>query len=138
MAKTRSGIPLEPVYGRAEMEAAGAADPEAPGQPPFTRGITPRMYAERPWIMGQYAGFGSAEQTNARFKDLLRAGQTGFSVALDLPADVEGGLRPPDDVDDHQLVLGDLRECLVRIGDHRDRVADADRPPVAGAQRRSC
>ncbi len=67
------------------MAAAHAEEPEAPGRPPYTRGITPLIYLEKPWIMGQYAGFGSAEQTNGRFKELLKAGQTGFSVALDLP-----------------------------------------------------
>src|SRR5260370_2778529 len=95
MAETRSRIPLAPVYGQAEMEAAGATEPEPPGLSPFTRGITERMYAERTWIMGQYAGFGSAEQTNARFKDLLKAGQTGFSVALDLPTQLGLDSDPP-------------------------------------------
>ena len=81
MAETRSGIPLASVYRGAEMAAAAATEPEAPGQPPFTRGITPRMYLEKPWIMGQYAGFGSAGVHNVKLadaKELLRAGQTGF------------------------------------------------------------
>ena len=68
MTETRSGIPLEPVYGSAEMAAAGGVEPGPPGRPPYIRGITPLMYRDRPWIMGQYAGFGSAAQTNARFK----------------------------------------------------------------------
>src|SRR5467141_3284071 len=108
MAETRSRIPLAPVYGHAEMLAAGGADPEPPGQPPFTRGITPRMYLDRPWIMGQYAGFGSAEQTNARFKELLRQGQTGFSVALDLPTQL--GLDS-----DHPLARGEVGRVGVAI-----------------------
>ena len=115
MAETRSGIPLASVYGGAEMAAAAAAEPEAPGQPPFTRGITPRMYLEKPWIMGQYAGFGSAEQTNARFKELLRAGQTGFSVALDLPTQL--GLDS-----DHPLALGEVG----RVGVAIDSLADME------------
>ena len=115
MAETRSRIPLEPVYRRADMEAAGATDPEPAGQPPFTRGITERMYAERPWIMGQYAGFGSAEQTNARFKDLLKAGQTGPSVALDLPTQL--GLDS-----DHPLALGEVGKVGVAI----DSLADME------------
>ncbi len=115
MAETRSRIPLAPVYGQAEMRAAGGADPEPPGQPPFTRGITERMYAERPWIMGQYAGFGSAEQTNARFKDLLRAGQTGFSVALDLPTQL--GLDS-----DHLQARGEVGKVGVAI----DSLADME------------
>ncbi|MFO7548904.1 MAG: methylmalonyl-CoA mutase family protein [Acidimicrobiia bacterium] len=78
---TSSGIPVDVVYDR-------PADPErigAPGEYPFTRGPHPTMYRGRPWTMRQYAGFGSAEQTNARFKALLAAGQTGLSVAFDLP-----------------------------------------------------
>jgi methylmalonyl-CoA mutase N-terminal domain/subunit len=115
MAETRSGIPLEPVYGKAEMEAAGGHDPGPPGRPPYTRGITPRMYLEKPWIMGQYAGFGSAEQTNARFKELLRAGQTGFSVALDLPTQL--GLDS-----DHPHALGEVG----RVGVAIDSLADME------------
>jgi methylmalonyl-CoA mutase N-terminal domain/subunit len=115
MAETRSGIPLAPVYGQAEMEAAGATEPEPPGQSPFTRGITQRMYAERPWIMGQYAGFGSAEQTNARFRDLLKAGQTGFSVALDLPTQL--GLDS-----DHPHARGEVGKVGVAI----DSLADME------------
>ncbi len=57
----------------------------APGEDPFTRGIYPRMYRDRLWTMRQYAGFGSAEETNERFRYLLAAGQTGLSVAFDLP-----------------------------------------------------
>jgi methylmalonyl-CoA mutase N-terminal domain/subunit len=58
---------------------------EQPGQPPYTRGIHPQMYRERLWTMRQYAGFGSADETNARFRFLLDAGQTGLSCAFDLP-----------------------------------------------------
>ena len=125
MAETRSGIPLEPVYGRAEMEAAGAADPEAPGQPPFTRGITKRMYAEQPWIMGQYAGFGSAEQTNARFRELLKAGQTGFSVALDLPTQL--GLDS-----DHPHARGEVGRVGVAIDSLADMETLFDGIPLGG------
>jgi len=115
VAETRSGIPLEKVYGHKEMEAAGAAEPGPPGEPPFTRGITPRMYLDRPWIMGQYAGFGSAEQTNARFRELLRAGQTGFSVALDLPTQL--GLDS-----DHPHARGEVG----RVGVAIDSLADME------------
>jgi methylmalonyl-CoA mutase N-terminal domain/subunit len=115
MAETRSGIPLEPVYGRAQMAGAGAVEPGEPGRPPFTRGITPRMYLEKPWIMGQYAGFGSAEQTNGRFRELLRAGQTGFSVALDLPTQL--GLDS-----DHPHALGEVG----RVGVAIDSLADME------------
>src|SRR5262245_46531402 len=56
-----------------------------PGEPPYTRGIRPRMYRGRLWTMRQYAGFGTAEESNARFRYLLERGQTGLSVAFDLP-----------------------------------------------------
>src|SRR5258708_18505582 len=127
MAETRSRIPLEPVYGQAEMEAAGGTDPEPPGQPPFTRGITERMYAERPWIMGQYAGFGSAEQTNARFKDLLKAGQTGFSVALDLPTQL--GLDS-----DHPHARGEVGKVGVAIDSLADMETLFDGIPLEGVR----
>ena len=58
---------------------------EPPGEPPFTRGIYPDMYRGRPWTIRQYAGFASAEETNARFRYLLERGQTGLSIAFDLP-----------------------------------------------------
>ena len=56
-----------------------------PGEPPYTRGIHPRMYRERLWTMRQYAGFGTPQATNARFRLLRDAGQTGLSCAFDLP-----------------------------------------------------
>ena len=76
-----SGIPVEHVYDPLR-HASGV---EAPGRFPFTRGIFPDMYRGRLWTMRQYAGFGTAEETNARFRQLLDAGQTGLSVAFDLP-----------------------------------------------------
>ena len=78
---TDSGIEIAPVYG-----AGDAAGPqELPGEFPFTRGPYPDMYRGRPWTIRQYAGFASAEETNARFRYLLERGQTGLSVAFDLP-----------------------------------------------------
>jgi methylmalonyl-CoA mutase N-terminal domain/subunit len=83
---TESGIPIEPVYRARDLEGF---DPDRslgePGQDPFTRGIYSTMYRGRPWTMRQYAGFGSAAETNARFRYLLDHGQTGLSVAFDLP-----------------------------------------------------
>jgi len=73
-AETSSGIPIEPFYGQ-----------PAPGEYPFTRGITPEMYRKRFWTMRQYAGFGSAQESNRRYRYLLSQGQTGLSVAFDLP-----------------------------------------------------
>lgn len=79
--RTDSGIPLAPVYGPEDHE--GEAAP--PGAYPYTRGIYPDMYRGRVWTMRQYAGFGTAEETNARFHYLLDRGQTGLSTAFDLP-----------------------------------------------------
>src|SRR5215475_6905420 len=79
--ETESGIEVKPVY-----TADDAGTPlEPPGSFPFTRGPYRDMYRGRPWTVRQYAGFGSADETNARFRTLLARGQTGLSVAFDLP-----------------------------------------------------
>jgi methylmalonyl-CoA mutase N-terminal domain/subunit len=80
--RTTSGIDIRRLYGPGEV---GEADAGEPGQWPFTRGVYPDMYRGRPWTMRQYAGFGTAEATNERFRYLLDSGQTGLSVAFDLP-----------------------------------------------------
>jgi methylmalonyl-CoA mutase N-terminal domain/subunit len=80
--ETDSGIEIKPVY--TEEDVAGLSL-EAPGEFPFTRGPYKDMYRGRPWTIRQYAGFASAEETNARFRYLLERGQTGLSVAFDLP-----------------------------------------------------
>jgi methylmalonyl-CoA mutase N-terminal domain/subunit len=79
--RTESGIPVKPVYtaGDAPREL------EPPGEYPFTRGPYPDMYRGRPWTIRQYAGFASAEESNARYRYLLERGQTGLSIAFDLP-----------------------------------------------------
>jgi len=79
---TDSGIEVKPVYTPDDLPPGGL---ERPGEPPFTRGPYPTMYRGRPWTIRQYAGYGSAEETNARFRYLLERGQTGLSVAFDLP-----------------------------------------------------
>src|SRR5262245_31900154 len=79
--QTDSNIPLKPVY---RAEDAGSPQPD-PGQYPYTRGIYPTMYRSRLWTMRQYAGFASARDSNARYRFLLDKGQTGLSVAFDLP-----------------------------------------------------
>jgi methylmalonyl-CoA mutase N-terminal domain/subunit len=80
--ETDSGIEVKPVY--TQDDVAGL-ELELPGEFPFTRGPYPDMYRGRPWTIRQYAGFGSAEETNARFLYLLERGQTGLSTAFDLP-----------------------------------------------------
>ncbi len=83
--QTSSGIPLKPVYDAADLPPDLERRAPPPGTPPFTRGIHPEMYRARLWTMRQYAGFGTAAQTNRRFRYLLEQGQTGLSVAFDLP-----------------------------------------------------
>src|ERR671914_2809146 len=80
-----SGIPVAAVYRPADGVADYARELNDPGRFPFTRGVQPTMYRARLWTMRQYAGFGTAAETNRRFKLLLEAGQTGLSVAFDLP-----------------------------------------------------
>ncbi len=81
--ETPSGIPLDVVHGD-PVTGAGCHD-EFPGEHPFTRGIHPTMYRSRHWTMRQYAGFSTAKESNARYRYLLSQGQTGLSVAFDLP-----------------------------------------------------
>ncbi len=80
-----SGIPVRTVYRPADADVDYSRDLGDPGEFPYTRGVQPTMYRGRLWTMRQYAGFGSAASTNERFKLLLNAGQTGLSVAFDLP-----------------------------------------------------
>ena len=119
---TDSGIEISPVYGSsdlAEFEPSTALG--EPGSYPYTRGVQPTMYRGRLWTMRQYAGFGTAEATNERFKFLLGAGQTGLSCAFDLPtqmgfdadhARAEGEVGKVgvaiSSLDDMRLLLADL------------------------------
>ncbi|WP_329186094.1 acyl-CoA mutase large subunit family protein [Actinacidiphila glaucinigra] len=84
--ESESGLPIEPVYG---PDALDGWDPGArlgePGGYPYTRGVHPTMYTTRPWTMRQYAGFGTAAESNARYRQLIAHGTTGLSVAFDLP-----------------------------------------------------
>jgi len=83
---TESGLPREAVYGPSALTDWDPADQlGAPGEYPFTRGVYSTMYTGRPWTMRQYAGFGTAAESNARYRQLLDAGTTGLSVAFDLP-----------------------------------------------------
>ncbi|MEX0945775.1 MAG: methylmalonyl-CoA mutase family protein, partial [Acidimicrobiia bacterium] len=102
--RTTSGINIKEVYDT-------PGDPARigrPGEYPFTRGPHPTMYRGRPWTMRQYAGFGTAESTNQRFRSLLDAGQTGLSVAFDLPTQM--GLDA-----DHPLAAGEVGRVGVAI-----------------------
>lgn len=87
--------------------------PEQPGQYPWTRGIYPEMYRKRLWTMRQYAGFGTAEESNARYRYLLSQGTTGLSVAFDLPTQI--GLDP-----DHALAAGEVGRVGVSVASRSD------------------
>ena len=103
--ETASGIELEPFYG---PDSGRREEIGLPGEFPFTRGIQSTMYRGRLWTMRQYAGFGSAAETNARFKYLLANGQTGLSVAFDLPTQM--GMDS-----DHSLAAGEVGKVGVAI-----------------------
>src|SRR5215212_2355461 len=111
---TDSGIELEPVYGPEEIDGVDrvvALGP--PGRPPFTRGVYEGMYRDRLWTMRQYAGMSTAEETNARFRYLLEHGQTGLSVAFDLPTQM--GLDS-----DHPRAEGEVGRTGVAIDSVED------------------
>jgi methylmalonyl-CoA mutase N-terminal domain/subunit len=83
--ESESGFEIEPLYAAGDVASGLDERLGEPGAYPFTRGIYPTMYTERPWTMRQYAGFGTAAESNARYHQLLRAGTSGLSVAFDLP-----------------------------------------------------
>src|SRR5262245_6604785 len=106
---TISGRPIERLYtGEDVSNLDYARDIANPGDFPYTRGIHPTGYRGKLWTMRQFAGFGTPEQTNERYKTLLKAGGTGLSVAFDLPT-LMG--RDPD----HELSLGEIGKCGVNI-----------------------
>jgi methylmalonyl-CoA mutase N-terminal domain/subunit len=82
---SESGLPIKPVYDESDLPDQLASRLGAPGEYPYTRGVYRTMYTSRPWTMRQYAGFGTATESNARYHQLLAAGTTGLSVAFDLP-----------------------------------------------------
>jgi methylmalonyl-CoA mutase N-terminal domain/subunit len=106
---TISGRPIERLYTAGDLaDLDYARDINAPGEFPYTRGIHPTGYRGKLWTMRQFAGFGTPEETNGRYKTLLAAGGTGLSVAFDLPT-LMG--RDPD----HELSLGEVGKCGVSI-----------------------
>ena len=110
--RTLSGIPVDPVYGEGPL----------PGEYPYTRGIHAGMYRDRHWTMRMFAGFGTAEDTNGRFKELLRSGGTGLSTAFDMPT-----LMGRDS--DHPLAIGEVGRAGVAVDtvdDMADLFADID------------
>jgi methylmalonyl-CoA mutase, N-terminal domain len=113
-AASTTGLPMETVITPAEMNGWDAErDLNYPGQFPFTRGVYPTMYRGRLWTMRQYAGFGSAAESNRRYRYLLEKGQTGLSIAFDLPTQV--GLDS-----DHTLARGEVGKVGVAIDSLED------------------
>jgi methylmalonyl-CoA mutase N-terminal domain/subunit len=106
----------KPVYGPEDWRGDPVRDLGAPGAFPFTRGVHPTMYRGKLWTMRQYAGFGTAEETNARFRHLLAAGQTGLSVAFDLPTQMGYD-------SDHAMAEGEVGRAGVAV----DTVDDLER-----------
>jgi methylmalonyl-CoA mutase N-terminal domain/subunit len=112
--KTLSGIPLERLYTAEHLASTDAErDVGYPGEFPYTRGVYPTMYRGRLWTMRQYAGFGSAVESNRRYRYLLAHGQTGLSVAFDLPTQI--GLSS-----DHHLAAGEVGKVGVAIDSLED------------------
>ena len=103
--KTDAGIPIKSFYQRSDVSSS--AD-EKSGEYPFTRGIYRNMYRDRLWTMRQYGGYASAKETNRRFQYLLAHGQTGLSVAFDLPTQMGYD-------SDHPLVEGEVGKVGVAI-----------------------
>jgi methylmalonyl-CoA mutase, N-terminal domain len=120
---TTSGIPIAIRYVASDLPRDLARRAPEPGLPPFTRGIHAGMYRSRLWTMRQYAGFGSARETNQRFHYLLAQGQTGLSVAFDLPTQM--GLDS-----DHTLARGEVGKVGVAISCVADMDALLDRLPL--------
>jgi methylmalonyl-CoA mutase N-terminal domain/subunit len=111
--RTEAGIPLAPSYGPADLPPAESIP--APGEFPFTRGNFPTGYRGRLWTIRQYSGFGTAEESNERYRYLLAQGGTGLSVALDLPTQCGYDSDHPD-----------VEEEVGRVGVALDTLADAE------------
>ena len=114
--RNTAGIEIRTAYGPSDLPADLPSRLGDPGAFPFTRGVHPTMYRGRFWTMRQYAGFGTAEETNARFRQLLAAGQTGLSTAFDLPTQMGYD-------SDHPMALGEVG----RVGVAIDTVDDLKR-----------
>src|ERR1700726_4270285 len=121
---TLGGIPLKTVYSQEDLAGQDFdAAIGAPGEFPYTRGIYPTMYRGRLWTMRQYAGFGTAAQSNERFRYLLAKGQTGLSVAFDLPTQIGHD-------SDHPRAAGEVGKVGVAIDSLKDMETLFDRIPL--------
>src|SRR5689334_11503925 len=119
--ESESGFGIEPLYAAEDVTPGLDERLGEPGAYPFTRGIYPTMYTERPWTMRQYAGFGTAAESNARYHQLLKAGTSGLSVAFDLPTQMGMDSDAPlaqgevgkvgvaiDSIDDMRILFEDI------------------------------
>jgi methylmalonyl-CoA mutase, N-terminal domain len=121
---TLSGLPIDRLYTEENLSRTNPEDAIGyPGEFPYTRGIYPSMYRGRLWTMRQYAGFGSAAESNQRYRYLLSRGQTGLSVAFDLPTQI--GMDS-----DHPLALGEVGKVGVAIDSLEDMQALFDGIPL--------
>lgn len=123
LAWTNSAREVQPLYTALDLEGTGGTAFEVPGEYPFTRGIHPTGYRGKLWTMRQFAGFGSAHETNARYKFLLDRGTTGLSVAFDFPT-----LMGYDS--DHPRSEGEVGKCGVAISSLADMEALFDGIPL--------
>jgi methylmalonyl-CoA mutase N-terminal domain/subunit len=121
--KTSSGIPLPPLLPPREAVGDYAEKLGFPGEYPFTRGVQPTMYRGRLWTMRQYAGYASAEESNRRYRYLLEQGQTGLSVAFDLPTQIGYDA-------DHPMAMGEVGKVGVSISSLDDMAALFDQIPL--------
>jgi methylmalonyl-CoA mutase N-terminal domain/subunit len=121
---TDSGVPIEPVYRPGDLEGwEYARELGEPGEYPFTRGVHPTMYRGRLWTMRQYGGYATAEESNRRYRFLLEQGQTGISVAFDLPTQLGYDA-------DHVLAEGEVGRVGVSIGSVEDMAQLLDGIPL--------
>jgi len=121
--ETASGIPLKPVYTPEDVASLSQSDLALPGVYPYTRGVYPSMYRGRQWTMRMFSGFGTPEDTNKRLKLLLAHGETGLSVAFDMPT-----LYGVDC--DSQKAHGEVGRCGVNVSSLRDMEAIFDGIPL--------
>lgn len=121
--ETSSGIPLDRLYTSNDLPADLEASNGLPGEYPFVRGVQPTMYRSRFWTMRQYAGFGTAEESNKRYRFLLEQGQSGLSVAFDLPTQIGY------DADD-EMAMGEVGKVGVSISSIHDMMLLFDQIPL--------
>ncbi len=121
--QTASGIPLKPVYSPTDVADENQAELGLPGVYPYLRGVYPSMYRGRPWTMRMFAGFGTPEDTNRRLKLLLEHGETGLSIAFDMPT-----LYGYDS--DHKRSHGEVGRCGVNVSSLKDMEVIFDDIPL--------